>query len=57
MTVAMQWHSKHASTVVEGLFSTWSVSRSYLEDSWCYNSVESSAAEYSLGSNDVSAGR
>jgi hypothetical protein len=33
-TVAMQRRGKHGSTTTEGLFSGWSVPRSYLEDNW-----------------------
>jgi hypothetical protein len=44
--VAMQRHGKRASTTVELLletvFSMWSVTRSYLEDHWATQLVESS---------------
>jgi hypothetical protein len=33
-TVAMQRRCKHASTTIRGLFSVWSVPRSYLEENW-----------------------
>jgi hypothetical protein len=38
-TVPMQRHGKHGSTTIEGLFSAWSVPRSYLEGNWHYSSV------------------
>jgi hypothetical protein len=34
LTVAMQRHDKHSSTILEAVFSMWSVPSGYLEDNW-----------------------
>jgi hypothetical protein len=49
-TIAMQWCSKHASTI-EAVFSAWFVPRSYIEDNWRYNAVEGSIVECQSADN------